>query len=308
MEGVLKSWAIPKGPSMDSRDKRLAMMVEDHPWDYRNFEGIIPEGYGAGTVIVWDEGVYEPAEKQGAKLLNEKHLLHELHKGSVNFTLKGKKLKGSFILVKTPARGENAWLLIKSKDKYALKTDVTKKERSVQSGKTLQEVSRSVDRVWKSNHAATKTDQSAPSTTTRRRLATIKYTPPLPEKTSAKKAIRSSEGSNWKKIDKIILAEKDEVVFGKCKVTLSDVEREIWNGISKAQLIEYYHKVSRLILTYIKDRPQSLHIKPVNAHSDGFYIKDMEGHEPDCADIFNDIRKHKKAGKRDNIDYLVCNN
>src|ERR1700716_780507 len=96
MEGVLKSWAVPKGPSTDPAVKRLAMMVEDHPYDYRNFEGIIPKGhYGGGTVIVWDEGVYEPAEGSFTdKKSMEKHLLHQLHKGKIVFTLHGEKMKG----------------------------------------------------------------------------------------------------------------------------------------------------------------------------------------------------------------------
>src|SRR6185312_16154653 len=94
MEGLLKSWAVPKGPSMNPDDKRLAMMVEDHPWDYRNFEGIIPSGYGAGTVIVWDEGTYEPVEKGKSKKENDRHLLHQLYQGKISFILKGKKLKG----------------------------------------------------------------------------------------------------------------------------------------------------------------------------------------------------------------------
>jgi bifunctional non-homologous end joining protein LigD len=88
MEGVLKSWAVPKGPSLNPGDKRLAMMVEDHPYDYRSFEGIIPEGnYGAGTVIVWDEGTYEPLEPSGDKKTDDKSLLKQLKSGSLKFCM-----------------------------------------------------------------------------------------------------------------------------------------------------------------------------------------------------------------------------
>ncbi|MBW7675792.1 DNA polymerase ligase N-terminal domain-containing protein [Chryseobacterium chendengshani] len=119
MEGVLKSWAVPKGPSLDPKDKRLAMMVEDHPYDYKNFEGNIPEGnYGAGQVEVWDSGTYEPLDDT-SKLSDEKELLKELKAGSLKFILHGKKLKGEFALVKMKNTEGNSWLLIKHKDKFA---------------------------------------------------------------------------------------------------------------------------------------------------------------------------------------------
>jgi bifunctional non-homologous end joining protein LigD len=155
MEGVLKSWAIPKGPSLNPEDKRLAMMVEDHPFDYRTFEGIIPEGnYGAGTVIVWDEGTYEPLESPSKnKKENEKNLLRQLHAGSLKIVMHGKKLKGEFALVKTSYRGENSWLLIKHRDEYASTEEVTKKDKSVTSKKTLEQVEKTSDRIWKSNRA-----------------------------------------------------------------------------------------------------------------------------------------------------------
>lgn len=119
MEGVLKSWAVPKGPSLDPKDKRLAMMVEDHPYDYKDFEGNIPEGnYGAGQVEIWDSGTYEPLE-ENSKLSDEKELLKELHAGSLKFILHGKKLKGEFALVKMKNTEDNSWLLIKHKDEFA---------------------------------------------------------------------------------------------------------------------------------------------------------------------------------------------
>ncbi|KFF10778.1 3'-phosphoesterase [Chryseobacterium soli] len=119
MEGVLKSWAVPKGPSLDPKDKRLAMMVEDHPYDYKDFEGNIPEGnYGAGQVEVWDSGTYEPLD-DSSQLSDEKELLKELKAGSLKFILHGKKLKGEFALVKMKNTENNAWLLIKHKDDFA---------------------------------------------------------------------------------------------------------------------------------------------------------------------------------------------
>ncbi|MCQ9634143.1 DNA ligase D [Chryseobacterium sp. WG23] len=150
MDGVLKSWAVPKGPSLDPDIKRLAMMVEDHPYDYRDFEGIIPKGqYGGGTVIVWDEGTYEPADPVDGDLKKqEKNLIHQLYSGKLKFKLNGKKLKGEFALVKAYGRGENGWLLMKLDDKYASKDDITLKDKSVISKKSIAQMEKSPDKVY----------------------------------------------------------------------------------------------------------------------------------------------------------------
>ncbi|AOM80961.1 DNA ligase D [Pedobacter steynii] len=153
MDGVLKSWAVPKGPSTDPENKRLAMMVEDHPFDYKNFEGIIPKGeYGGGTVIVWDEGTYEPLEKIKGKKAQEKHLLAQLKAGSLKIVLHGQKLKGEYALVKTQGMGENSWLMIKHRDDYASTTDIIKKDKSVLSKKSIEQMEKSSDKVWRNGH------------------------------------------------------------------------------------------------------------------------------------------------------------
>ena len=119
MDGVLKSWAVPKGPSLNPKDKRLAMMVEDHPVDYIGFEGYIPEGnYGAGHVMVWDKGTFTPVNAKHEKI-SEKEALEWLDKGELKFELKGKKLNGEFVLVKLKKAEENSWLLIKHRDQFA---------------------------------------------------------------------------------------------------------------------------------------------------------------------------------------------
>src|ERR1700761_4893718 len=149
MGGVLKSWAVPKGPSTDPSVRRLAMMVEDHPYDYKDFEGIIPKGnYGAGTVIVWDYGTYEPLQQVKNKAEAEKLLLKELKAGSLKFTLHGKKLKGEFALVHTRTGEDNAWLLIKHRDKYADEADITKKDKSAVTGKTLEKMAAAPNNIY----------------------------------------------------------------------------------------------------------------------------------------------------------------
>ena len=136
---MLKSWAVPKGPSLNPALKRLAVMVEDHPLDYQDFEGVIPEGnYGAGSVIVWDRGFYQhPAARDREE--SEKLLLDGLSKGNLKFVLAGEKLRGEFALVRT-AKDEKSWLLLKKKDSYATKEDILGENRSVVSHKTLEEI------------------------------------------------------------------------------------------------------------------------------------------------------------------------
>ena len=131
-DGVMLSWAVPKGPSLDPSNKRFAMQTEDHPIEYNQFEGVIPEGeYGGGTVMIWDRGTWEP-ELQDVE--------RALAKGDLKFTLHGKKLKGSWVLVRMRDR---QWLLIKHRDKVASSSDITAtKPRSVVSRRTLTGIAR----------------------------------------------------------------------------------------------------------------------------------------------------------------------
>ncbi len=150
--GTLKSWAIPKGPSLDPSVKALAVQVEDHPLEYAKFEGVIPEGeYGGGTVMVWDHGTWEP-EADASKGFKS---------GKLKFQLNGKKLHGSWALVRMGGRageGGKNWLLIKHRDdeaKSASKFDILKREpRSVITGRDLDQITEDADAVWSSNGTA----------------------------------------------------------------------------------------------------------------------------------------------------------
>ncbi|MCI4568870.1 DNA ligase D [Lysobacter sp. CFH 32150] len=141
-DGVLKSWAVPKGPSLDPNDKRLAVYVEDHPYDYGSFEGVIPPGqYGAGEVIVWDCGVYSPDEGGiwfHDRAEAERRVRDGIAAGKLSIQLRGEKLKGSFALVRT--KDAKTWLLIKHKDRFVTSTNVTVRNRSVLSGVAVKDL------------------------------------------------------------------------------------------------------------------------------------------------------------------------
>jgi bifunctional non-homologous end joining protein LigD len=623
VKGVLKSWAVPRGPSMNPDERRLAMPVEDHPYNYRNFEGTIPKGqYGGGTVIVWDEGWYEPATEEPLKdkASMEHWMMSNYYKNALKVTLHGHKLKGDFILIKfKDDKYEGGWRLIKADDKRAIKKDILLKDKSVLSGLTIEQMALSKDaKVWNSNRnseqdgvrAVTNSPAAAKEqgvkedmptsispmlcTLTKKPIededyfyeikwdgyriisfvdgrnvkmnsrSSLDYTSKYPPIVEALRAIghkavldgevvvfneegkpdfdalqkynghntpiaycvfdilwldgyslkglplnerkeilqqlvegsevlkysesfddgialyqhsvelnlegivakrkhstyqENARGTDWlktptRKRQEFVIggwAESDKsrsfrsLLFGAFKdgkfewigrsgggykdkdmtgilkslqtlevpkspfvnkvldtkgatihwvkpelvanfefatwtksgrirkpatflgfrkdknaldvvrevplsnavqeniaeegtkpivlssesnwgkiinkkitseqefdlaghiITLNNIEQEIWKGVNKAQLISYYHSVCPYILPYLKDRPLSLHIKDNGANAPGFYIKDMEGQQPEFAQIYRTERKHKAKGKRDIIDYLVCN-
>lgn len=155
MNGVMKSWAVPKGPSYDPGVRRLAMEVEDHPIEYNTFEGTIPKGqYGGGTVMLWDRGTYEPEAGGGEDALREGYA-----RGDLKFVLHGKRLQGGWVLVRMRRNEEGGraqWLLIKHRDEHAdpaydVVADV---QTSVTTGRTMEEIASGKRRVWNSNRPA----------------------------------------------------------------------------------------------------------------------------------------------------------
>jgi bifunctional non-homologous end joining protein LigD len=149
LDGVMKSWAVPKGPSLDPSVKRLAMEVEDHPISYNTFEGTIPQGeYGGGTVMLWDRGTYEAEDGGGVESLREGY-----RKGDLKIVLHGKRLHGAFVLVRMNRPGRPQWLLIKHRDDYAdPDRDITlEMMTSVTTRRTMEQIASGRSKVWRSN-------------------------------------------------------------------------------------------------------------------------------------------------------------
>jgi bifunctional non-homologous end joining protein LigD len=204
--GVLLSWAVPKGPSLDPKTKRLAMKVEDHPLAYGEFEGVIPEGYGAGIVMLWDRGTWAPEVEDVDAALK---------KGDLKFTLNGYKLKGSWVLVRTSGRYPGArggdgrsWLLIKHRDDWAGEIDITEfAPRSVKSDGDFEDIlGADTPAVWLSNRPAKGGDAGAMLATIIERAAKLKAKRPTTKATKdtktkrpARRTTQSSQRTQKKK-------------------------------------------------------------------------------------------------------------
>ena len=197
--GVLLSWAVPKGPSLDPKTKRLAMMTEDHPVAYGDFEGVIPEGYGAGIVMLWDVGTWTPQTDDVDAALK---------KGDLKFTLDGYKLKGSWVLVRTGGRfpgagggGDRSWLLIKHRDDWAGELDITEfAPKSVKSTGDFEDILAADNpAVWHTNRPAKGGDAGAMLNEIIEKAARLKASRSSPPKG---KAVRSRATSKRKKTKK----------------------------------------------------------------------------------------------------------
>ena len=193
--GVMLSWAVPKGPSPDPAVKRLAMETEPHPMDYNQFEGVIPEGaYGGGTVMIWDMGVWAPIAE--GRLGDEADADRQLAKGELKFVLLGKKLQGSWVLVRT--RGGRQWLLINHRDDYAGEEDLTvTKPRSVVSGRTMAEICRAAGASPRQLQLAFAADPAAPppSAPASRKAATARQLSPAPSSPGRRRKGTAASGA-----------------------------------------------------------------------------------------------------------------
>ncbi|MEP6747254.1 MAG: non-homologous end-joining DNA ligase [Bacteroidota bacterium] len=244
LNGVLKSWAVPKGPSLNSADRRFAVQTEDHPVAYINFKGVIPEGnYGAGKMEIWDKGVFMPVDEKG-KDLTDKQAAAWLKKGQLKFNLKGKKLKGGFALVQLKDNDKN-WLMIKHKDKYAV----------------------------------TATYNPDEGRTTNTKKTGVKKTPAATFKNNAtEKKARVKKKSLPASVEK----EKAIKVNGHT-LQLTNLTKIYWpkDKITKGALIKYYDAIATIILPYLKNRPLSLKRNINGINEKAFFQKEAGPHFPD---------------------------
>jgi bifunctional non-homologous end joining protein LigD len=306
--GVLLSWAVPKGPSLNPADKRLAMKVEDHPIDYGDFEGVIPEGYGAGVVVLWDRGTWTPENGDPGEALA---------KGELKFSVDGVKLKGSFVLVRTRGfGGKESWLLIKHRDQWAGDVDITEfAPNSVKSDRDLEDVLADNKRVaerWAddppvrggqsgklfaqvishalgSNGRAPKNAETWQSHKPSKKQKPVAAAKPKAAKRSTGKPIKPPKAS--KSATKLTH-----------EPNFTNLDKPLWpNGFTKGQMIDYYIKIAPKMLEYTLGRAITLKRWPNGVDDKVFFEKRCPSHAPDWVNTVNVVR----SDANESIDYCT---
>ena len=261
IDGVLVSWAVPKGPTLDPKARRQAIHVEDHPIEYLDFEGVIPKGeYGGGDVIVWDRGHWTPA-KDGDPA-------KAIAKGELHFDLEGEKLRGRFVLVRTDRgtkqSGKDQWLLLHKNDDFAVEGwDPEAFPESVKSGRTNDEVAASPDALWRSDLPAADAEQTL-------RVDVPDWQPPTHDELAALDALRK-EGKWVLQGQELRLTNLDKVLFP---------ARDEEPPVTKRDLIRYAAQIGPWLLPYLWDRPLNLHRYPNGVDKPGFWHKAVPSHAP----------------------------
>ena len=253
MDGVLVSWAVPKGPTLDPNEKHLAVHVEDHPIEYLDFEGVIPAGeYGGGDVIVWDRGTYE--------LVGFENGVAAVEGGAFHVILHGEKLHGEFILVRTKRQegGKAQWLIFHKKDEHAVDGWTPEDHpRSVRSGLTNDDVAANPEAVW---------DSSAPAS-----VANLDF---------------SSTRADIAALD--ALGKQGEWEFDGVTLRLTNLDKVLFPGrtkrekpLTKRDLIRYYAMVAPVMLPYLENRAINMHRYPNGVDKPGFWHKETPDHAPE---------------------------
>jgi bifunctional non-homologous end joining protein LigD len=268
-EGVLWSWAVPKGPSLKPSDRRLAARTEDHPIEYADFEGIIPAGeYGGGAVIVWDQGTWTPDGDPGA-MLKKGHIVFELH---------GHKLHGRWHLVRTRPRkpsDKESWLLFKGKDDASAEDRdiVEDAPASVLSGRTLEEVREAPERVWHSNRPVAENVAAKRTVATKAKKPTKAAAPAAKAKATPRRELDSSDARDITAL----------LAHLPTKVALTNLDKRLYpdEGITKGALVAYYATMAQRLLPYVAERPLSLFRSPEGIKKKGFFQKHAKDGVPD---------------------------
>jgi bifunctional non-homologous end joining protein LigD len=282
MNGVLVSWAVPKGPTLDPEARHLAVHVEDHPIEYLDFEGVIPGGeYGGGDVIVWDRGTWVPDEAYASDPAKA------VEAGELHFDLHGDKLAGRFVLVRrAPDRsGKEQWLLLHKRDEHAVQGwDPEEHSKSVKSGRTNDEVAEEPAAMWKSD---------APAAEAEIPLAPLRtWEAPSAEELAALDALGG--GGTWELQERELkLTNLDKVLF----LAADDAE-----PLTKRDLIRYYATIAPAILPYLAGRALNLHRFPDGVDKPGFWQKAVPTHAPPWLDRW----RNDEADKGETVWYVVA--